>query len=323
MRIIGPDYAVFGVEDLDACKQYMRDYGLIEAESSASGGIYRALDNTYIEIRKHSDKGLPPAMSPSPNVRETVYGVETKADLEAIGAELSRDRDVTSSADGTLRSQDDSGFHIGFRVARRVPINAAPLGVNCPGQPPQRGPNIIASYHDAVIVPRTFSHIVYFVPDVQKAERFYIDRLKFRLVDRFTNAGPFLRPAANQEHHTLFLIQARPGSTGHHAIGCNHFTFHVSGANEMFQAGWHFARKGYKSFWGPGRHILGSNYFWYFNSPFGCAVEYDADMDLHDDSWVPREVPADKHTSQIFLFDYKEPWSPGSPETSPSKSVMD
>jgi catechol 2,3-dioxygenase-like lactoylglutathione lyase family enzyme len=172
---------------------------------------------------------------------------------------------------------------------------------------PQRPPNQIAADHDAIIVPRTLSHIVYFVPDVQKAEMFYRDRLQFRLVDRFTNAGPFLRPAGTLDHHTLFLIQGR----GPHAVGLNHIAFHVAGSSELLQAGWRFQNKGYKTFWGPGRHILGSNHFWYFNSPFGGAVEYDADMDLHDDSWVPRAVPADPHTSQIFLFDHKAPWSPG------------
>jgi hypothetical protein len=34
-------------------------------------------------------------------------------------------------------------------------------------------------------------------------------------------------------------------------------------------------------------------------------------MDLHDDNWVPRAVPANGDTSQIFLFDYKAPWAPG------------
>ena len=89
------------------------------------------------------------------------------------------------------------------------------------------------------------------------------------------------------------------------------FTFHVAGPNELLKAGWEFAKKGYKSQWGPGRHILGSNYFWYFNSPFGGMMEYDADMDLHDDSWVPRVVPASQDTSQTFLMQYADKWSPG------------
>ena len=47
------------------------------------------------------------------------------------------------------------------------------------------------------------------------------------------------------------------------------------------------------------------------NSPFGGMCENDADMDLHDDSWVPRAMAANADTSQFFLFDYKAPWSPG------------
>ena len=56
--------------------------------------------------------------------------------------------------------------------------------------------------------------------------------------------------------------------------------------------------------------MLGSNWFWYFNSPLGCHVEYDADMDLHDDTWVPREVPSTADTSQLFLFSNREKWFP-------------
>jgi len=37
-----------------------------------------------------------------------------------------------------------------------------------------------------------------------------------------------------------------------------------------------------------GRHILGSNLFWYFNNPCGGRTEYYADMDQMDDDWKPR-----------------------------------
>ena len=78
----------------------------------------------------------------------------------------------------------------------------------------------------------------------------------------------------------------------------------------------HFVRfvdKGYESFWGPGRHRMGSIWFWYFNSPFGCHVEYDADMDLHDASWIARAVPIGADNSQLFLFSAREKWFPGGP----------
>ena len=69
--------------------------------------------------------------------------------------------------------------------------------------------------------------------------------------------------------------------------------------------------KGYQSFWGPGRHQLGSNWFWYFNSPLGCHIEYDADMDRHDDSWKPREALPGADNSQYFLLSWREKWAPG------------
>ncbi len=78
-------------------------------------------------------------------------------------------------------------------------------------------------------------------------------------------------------------------------------------------AGTRFVKKGYQSFWGPGRHKFGSNWFWYFNSPLGCHFEYDADMDKHDDEWVAREAPMGPEASQIVLFEMREKWAPGGP----------
>jgi hypothetical protein len=105
-----------------------------------------------------------------------------------------------------------------------------------------------------------------------------------------------------------FLIQTPPFMKG-----IEHFTFHMGGPTDVMTAGYRFVAKGYESFWGPGRHQLGSNWFWYFNSPLGCHVEYDADMDIHDDSWIAREAPPGADTSQYFLFEHRAKWAPGGP----------
>jgi catechol 2,3-dioxygenase-like lactoylglutathione lyase family enzyme len=179
--------------------------------------------------------------------------------------------------------------------------------VNAPGSAPQRGPNVLGLQPDMPALPRSLSHVVYFVPDSAKAEAFYA-RLGFVCTDRFTGVGPFLRPAGTPDHHTLFLIQTPPFMKG-----CEHFTFHMGGPTEVMLAGTRFVEKGYQSFWGPGRHKYGSNWFWYFNSPMGCHVEYDADMDLHDNSWREREVAMSADASQLFLFQYREKWAPSGP----------
>lgn len=308
MNILGPDTLLFGVDDVAACSQYLTDYGLEPVGATGTGERFEALDGTAVEIAHHADPALPPAMGTASMLRKTIYGVADEATIDAVAAELMRDREVRKLADGSIEAMDDMGFVLGFQVTRRRPVRLGAEAVNAPGAPAQRALNVVAVNEDAVIRPRTLSHVVYFVPDVPKAEAFYIERLGFRLTDRLGGAGPFLRPAGTPDHHTLFLIQTPPFMKG-----CEHFTFHLGGPTELMQAGTRFLEKGYQSFWGPGRHKFGSNWFWYFNSPLGCHVEYDADMDQHDDSWVAREAPMSADASQLFLFQRQAKWAPGGP----------
>lgn len=309
MNITGLESLVFGVDDMAACRQYLLDYGLDEVDyDPAVGGTWAALDGTNITARHSADPKLPPLPpgAHSPCLRETVYGVADAATLQAVRSHLAADRPVEMDATGRIHAMDDGGFAIAFQVSRKKPYTARYLGFNVPGQPPGRKPNDCAANHDEVIKPRTLSHVVYFVPDVAKAEAFYT-RLGFVTTDRFNHLGPFMRPGGMQEHHTLFMLQRM----NEHMVGCNHFTFHLGSANEVLQHGWQFVKKGYQSFWGPGRHVLGSNFFWYFNSPFGAVMEVDADMDLHDEAWVPRVVDPGADNSQIFLFNARDKWAPG------------
>lgn len=301
MNIIGPDALVFGVDDLPACRQYLLDYGL----SDAGDDHFEALDGTAIVLRARDDATLPPPMDTASLLRETVYGVADAASLDAIETELRRDREV-SRRDGVVRSVDDMGFALAFQLTVRRPLILPAERVNGPGDP-QRAPNQLGLPPELPALPRTLSHVVYFVPDAARAEAFY-QRLGFVCTDRFTGVGPFLRPAGTQDHHTLFMIQTPPFMKG-----CEHFTFHMGGPTEVLLAGTRFVEKGYQSFWGPGRHRFGSNWFWYFNSPLGCHVEYDADMDLHDEAWAAREVPMGADASQLFLFQYREKWAPSGP----------
>jgi catechol 2,3-dioxygenase-like lactoylglutathione lyase family enzyme len=304
MNIIGPDALLFGVDDLDACTQYLADYGL----SPVGGGRFEALDGTAIIIAHKDDAALPPSIGTASMLRKTIYGVADQATLGAIAEELGRDRDVKRLPDGSIESVDDMGFVLGFQVTVRRPLDMPAEAINAPGAPAQRPANVLGVDENAPAKPRTLSHVVYFVPNTVKAEAFYVDRLGFRCTDRLVGAGPFLQPAGTADHHTLFMIQTPPFMKG-----CEHFTFHMGGPTEVMQAGTRFVNKGYQSFWGPGRHKMGSNWFWYFNSPLGCHVEYDADMDIHDEEWVARAVPMDADASQLFLFERRDKWAPGGP----------
>jgi catechol 2,3-dioxygenase-like lactoylglutathione lyase family enzyme len=308
MNIIGPDKLIFGVDDVAACKQFALDYGLVATDEQN----YIALDGTGIEILHKDDASLPAPLSSGSMLRKTVYGVADQATVEAIAAELSKDREVLTLADGSIEVVDDLGFVLGFQVTIRQTLDLPAETVNAPGAAPQRGVNQIGVSKDFVAKPRSLSHVVYFVPDVAKAEAFFTERLGFVTTDRFKHMGPFMRPAGTNDHHTLFFLNTPP-----HMQGVEHFTFHMSGPTEVAQAGNALVEKGYQSFWGPGRHIFGSNWFWYFKSPFGCNIEYDADMDLHDENWVAREAMPGADNSQVFLLQYREKWAPGGPPAMP------
>ena len=307
MNIIGPDALLFGVDDVAACAQYLSDYGLAPVGVDSRGGRFEALDGSAIVIEHKDDPALPPAMGTASMLRKTVYGVTDEASLGAIAEELSRDREVVRLADGSIEAVDDMGFVLGFQVSRRRPLDLPAEAINAPGAPAGRPANALGVDEAAPALPRTLSHGVYFVPDPARAEAVY-QRLGVVCTDRLLGAGPFLRPAGSADHHALFMIQTPPFMKG-----CEHFAFHMGGPTEVMQAGTRFVSKGYQPFWGPGRHKMGSNWFWYFNSPLGCHVEYDADMDTHDESWSARAVPMDADASQLFLFEPRDKWAPGGP----------
>jgi len=305
MNIIGPDALVFGVDDVAATTQYLTDYGLTPAGRDVYGQRFEALDGTAIVVAHKDDAALPAALETGNMLRKTIYGVADAQAIAAIAAELGKDREVRSLPDGSIESVDDAGFVLGFQVTARKPITMAGEAVNAPGAKPQRAPNQLGVDERLEPRPRTLSHFALFVPDAAKGEAFYVDRLGFRCTDRLVGAGPFLQPGGTIEHHTLFLINTPP-----HMKGMEHVAFHLGGPHEVMLAGTRFTNKGYQSFWGPGRHTFGSNWFWYFNSPLGCRFEFDADMDQMDKTWMPREKPAVADSTQVYLLQAREKWAP-------------
>lgn len=306
MNIIGPDLLVFGVDDVPACHEFLTAYGLMaQTYSPQTGGVYHALDGTGLEIRRRDDPSLPTALKTGSMLRLTVLGVTDQAALEEVATELGRDRQVLRLADGTIRCEDDQGFALSFRVTTRQSLAIEGEKVNAPYHP-ARPVNALGVTQDMPAVPRTLSHLVLFVPDIDTAVNFYCNRLGFRITDALTGAGPFLRPQANPDHHTHFFIRTPP-----YMQGIEHLAFHLGGPTELMLAGSRMIDQGFESFWGPGRHKFGSNWFWYFKSPLGCNVEFDADMDTHDDSWAPREAPMGPEASQAFLMQWRAKWAPG------------
>lgn len=274
MPVMRVESIVYGVDDVAAATTYFEEWGLTLREKNASGAEFALPTGQSVQIRGTGDSALPKAVEGGPTVRETIWGVDSKAELDKIGAELSKDREVTRDAQGGLHTHDDIGLQIGFRVV-------AP-GVD-PGLPKRRAVNEPVDPKKPPELIR-MGHVVFFCPKGQneKASDFYMKRLGFRMTDRALDLGDFLRAPGSPWHHNLFFLSATPKT------GWNHVAFDVPDMNDVVSGGHNMLKKGYKAYSSPGRHIMGSNVFWYFNAVCGGQTEYSADMDCLDDNWKTR-----------------------------------
>lgn len=273
MTILRVESLVYGVEDLEAGIRYFEDWGLALADRGAHGADFSLPSGQTVIVRPANDTALPAAPDHGPMPREAIWGVTDAAALERIGAELSRDRDVKSDAAG-LHARDEAGFAIGFRVAAPAPLLAPPAAprMNRPFDPERRAR------------PSRLGHIVYnsAQKDFEKQLAFYLERLKFRLTDRALDTGAFLRAQGSNDHHSLFF------ATRANRNSFNHAAFEVKNIDEIVLGGKYMKRHGWRPNTPLGRHILGSNVFWYFDSPCGGRTEYYSDMDQMNDDWKPR-----------------------------------
>ena len=295
-KIKGLDRIRFGVEQLDDALRFANDWGLKQVESDQDNSyLFVTTDNSQVEIFQ-ADTTNPdrtPIGNPS-GMCEMVWGVEDKASLDAIAAELSTDREVTIDADGTVHSQDDLGIHIAFRLAQRsyVPFNDTQF--NSPSQP-KRVNSRAPRYEKAQ--PYEISHLAIGVDHAGEAVKFYLERLGFFVSDRYADRGVFIRCSAEGNHHHLFFMNGKAPGTRF-----NHLAFKVRDIHEVIFGGQYIDSQGWQTFAGPGRHRVSSACFWYFLTPFGGAWEYAADEDIVTEDWESTDFAAEAHIFTEWTF---------------------
>jgi len=281
MTIKRVEKLIYGVEDMDVGTRYYRDWGLEEVESGPDRAVFRTRVGQTIELFPADNSSLPSTPDPAAStLRAAVWGVDDAAGLKTLVDAVSVDRDVRED-DGTFWFADESGNALGLTIAQPVEtdVNLVPLNVNTT-EP--RMNDVIDPKAQAN--PIRIGHVVYAIEmvDREKAVGFYLDRLGFRLSDSTKTGGDFMRCGGGHDHHNLFLIsRANRNAFDHASFEVENFDMVMMGGKFMKEAGW-------EPDTAPGRHILGSNYYWYFRNPCGGNTEYFADMDRMDDDWEPR-----------------------------------
>ena len=284
MSILGIDQITYGADDLAAIRRFFLDWGLTLAQERADELVFECLNGCRVVVAASTNADLPPPIETGPTLREVVWGVESEADLRRYAEAIRGDPDFVDAVfDGARRigCTDPNGLAVRLQVSRKRPVEVACAAMNTWSARPRvdrRSP----VYERAT--PIEVGHVVFFVADVDAAERFYASRLGFVASDRYPGRGAFMRCAPAGGHHDLFLLQLPSGKRG-----LNHVAFTVRDIHEVFGGGLHVSRCGWETQLGPGRHPISSAYFWYFRNPAGGLIEYYADEDELTGDWQARD----------------------------------
>jgi catechol 2,3-dioxygenase-like lactoylglutathione lyase family enzyme len=148
--------------------------------------------------------------------------------------------------------------------------------------------------------PRHLSHVLLFTPDVLRQTAFYGEILGLRLSDRSADIIAFMHGPHSSDHHLLAFAKS-------HAPGYHHSSWDVASIDEVGLGAEQMRAQGYTHGWGVGRHVLGSNYFYYAQDPWGSWAEYSHGIDF-----VPADVewPATDHAVEDSFY----VWGPAVPD---------
>jgi catechol 2,3-dioxygenase-like lactoylglutathione lyase family enzyme len=222
------------------------------------------------------------AEGPYRHVSEVRLACTAESDLVEIAARLERLGVASSTTDGGLRCHDPIADHavvveVGAPPALTPP---PPRQVNGPGRLERTDRRSSAALRTVPAPPRRVGHVVFGSPDVAATVAFYRDGLGFKVSDVIDGGiGCFLR--CSTDHHNLLVMPAPVPCLNHYALEMDDLDA-IGSAGAAVVAG-----RPRASVYGPGRHVLGANLFWYLLDPAGGMFELFADMDqiTDDDAW--------------------------------------
>jgi catechol 2,3-dioxygenase-like lactoylglutathione lyase family enzyme len=216
------------------------------------------------------------------HVAEIRVACATPEDLAVIARRLEGLGLTPTLGDGWLTIVDPILSHtVRIEVGEAAPLTPGPKrAFNAPGMLNRPDRRSEAAIRDLVPGPRRLGHVVFGSTDPQRSVEFYVNGLGFRVSDTLPEAGAtFLR--CSKDHHNLLILPAPVPCMNHYALEMDDFDGiglrGVEVVGEFPDA----------SIYGMGRHVVGSNVFWYLLDPAGGMFEFFSDMDqiTNDDRW--------------------------------------
>lgn len=298
VRALDTAYVMFQVPDLQKQQAFLQDFGMVKAGETAEAIYMRGFgsDPFIYEARKGGDARFLGAG----------FSVASEQDLVRVSTEGGIPVENIEGPGGgkRVRLSDPDGFVVDLVYGRKqvavLDTRREPLTLNFPGQK-----NRINRGQRSPLAPSAierFGHYVLMVSDFDSSWTWYRKYLGLLPTDVLcTGKGtPVLafnrldRGDVPSDHHSLVLA-AGPEA------GYMHSAYETLDQDAIGQGQQFLKMKGWKHFWGIGRHILGSQVFDYWLDPHGFEVEHYADGDVFDSSYPV----------QYHLFDRGGLWAWG------------
>lgn len=245
-----------GVADLAAAERFYVDTWHLTVAARTPDAVYlRGTGAAHHILALHAGAGA--------DVRQVTFSVAQDADLEKIATRVAQ--------------------HGGSVVQGRHAVTE-PGGGNAVVVRDPQGRQLRFVHGDArhdVVTPVAdhpvkITHVVFNSRDVATAQAFYELALGFTLSDR-TRVMAFIR--CGSDHHSIALADADIDTL-------NHIAFLMPDLDSVMRGGGRMRDAGYLIEWGVGRHGPGNNVFAYFIGPDDFVIEYTADVQQVDDSYV-------------------------------------
>lgn len=212
-------------------------------------------------------------------------GDDFEAVREAVRRGGVREVDPPPGApDGGFWLRDPDGNVVNVRdEAGPQPPADPPLRLNSPGHAARIAARGCPEAGTAAR-PRRLGHVLLFTPDLEPQIEFYTRVLGFKVSDRCQKIIAFLR--CSPDHHNIALLSSR-------GPGFHHGSFEVGSVDEIAMGAQRMLDAGCEPGWGLGRHVIGSNFFYYVRDPWGGFAEYFHDLDQIPEgcAWEARDFP--------------------------------
>ena len=276
-RIDALAYVVFERPDLQRQRDFLEDFGM---QVAASGD-----DVIYLRGHGPSPWFYCAMQGDKPRYVGAGYTLVSEEELLSAASHYGRPvEDVDGPGGGRrVRITDPDGFFADLVFGReeqpRIPCRDNLFDVNTPGAKPRVNSGVRSTAQPSPL--EKLGHLVMAVSNFQRSADWYMENLGLiptdvQCVADGTPVLAFLRCDRGDQpadHHTVVVVQ-------NIAPGLMHTAYETLDLDSIGQGAQHLMWKGWKHYWGIGRHILGSQIFDYWLDPYGVEMEHYADGDV-------------------------------------------